>query len=51
MLFPVSKYPGGFGGLAPQSYPWFGGLAPQSYPWFGGLAPQAGRTGASRFET
>ncbi|TYP81584.1 hypothetical protein BD830_105252 [Maritimibacter alkaliphilus HTCC2654] len=40
MLFPVSKYPGGFGGLAPQFN-----------VRFGGLAPQAGRTGASRFET
>lgn len=40
MVFPVSKYPGGFGGLAPQY--WL---------WFGGLVPQAGRTGASRFET
>jgi hypothetical protein len=39
---PVSsgqKYPGGFGGLAPQSIIWFGGLAPQFIVWFGGLAP------------
>ena len=51
MFFPVSKYPGGFGGLAPQFNVRFGGLAPQFVAWFGGLAPRAGRTGASRCET